>query len=85
MPPTKALKPEVMDIFERWVAAGAPNTAADAAGFGTGDSTDLQCSDTFDRDGLADADGERHDNCACFNGIPWDFCNANTIAASLPG
>jgi len=31
MPPTKALKPEVLDIFKRWVAAGAPNTAADAA------------------------------------------------------
>ena len=30
MPPTKALKPEVLDIFTRWVAAGAPNTAADA-------------------------------------------------------
>jgi mono/diheme cytochrome c family protein len=31
MPPTKALKPEVIDIFTRWVAGGAPNTAADAA------------------------------------------------------
>jgi menaquinol-cytochrome c reductase cytochrome b/c subunit len=30
MPPTKALKPEVLDIFTRWVASGAPNTAADA-------------------------------------------------------
>jgi mono/diheme cytochrome c family protein len=30
MPPTKALKPEALDIFTRWVAAGAPNTAADA-------------------------------------------------------
>jgi mono/diheme cytochrome c family protein len=30
MPPTKALKPEVLDIFKRWIAAGAPNTAADA-------------------------------------------------------
>jgi menaquinol-cytochrome c reductase cytochrome b/c subunit len=31
MPPTKALKPELIDIIQRWVAAGAPNTAADAA------------------------------------------------------
>ncbi len=31
MPPTKALKPELIEIFERWVAGGAPNTAADAA------------------------------------------------------
>jgi hypothetical protein len=27
MPPTKALKPELLDIFTRWVAGGAPNTA----------------------------------------------------------
>ncbi len=31
MPPTKALKPELIEIFERWVLGGAPNTAADAA------------------------------------------------------
>jgi mono/diheme cytochrome c family protein len=31
MPPTKALKPELIDIFQRWVLAGMPNTAADAA------------------------------------------------------
>jgi mono/diheme cytochrome c family protein len=31
MPPTKALKPELIDIFQRWVLGGAPNTAADAA------------------------------------------------------
>jgi mono/diheme cytochrome c family protein len=31
MPPTKALKPELIDIITRWVAGGAPNTAADAA------------------------------------------------------
>jgi mono/diheme cytochrome c family protein len=31
MPPTKALKPELLAIFERWVLGGAPNTAADAA------------------------------------------------------
>jgi len=30
MPPTKALKPEVLDIFKRWIAGGAPNTAAAA-------------------------------------------------------
>jgi mono/diheme cytochrome c family protein len=31
MPPTKALPPELVEIFTRWVKAGAPNTAADAA------------------------------------------------------
>lgn len=31
MPPTKALKPEIIDIFTRWIIGGAPNTAADAA------------------------------------------------------
>lgn len=31
MPPTKALKPEIVEIFTRWVLAGAPNTAAEAA------------------------------------------------------
>jgi hypothetical protein len=31
MPPTKALPPEYVDIFKRWVLAGAPNTAAEAA------------------------------------------------------
>jgi menaquinol-cytochrome c reductase cytochrome b/c subunit len=30
MPPTKALKPELVEIFERWVVGGAPNTAAEA-------------------------------------------------------
>jgi mono/diheme cytochrome c family protein len=31
MPPTKALKPELIDIIRRWIAAGAPDTAQDAA------------------------------------------------------
>jgi mono/diheme cytochrome c family protein len=31
MPPTKALNPEVMDIFTRWVLGGAPKTAEEAA------------------------------------------------------
>ena len=31
MPPTKALKPELIDIFKRWVLGGAPHTAAEAA------------------------------------------------------
>lgn len=31
MPPTKALKPEIIDIITRWVLGGAPNTTADAA------------------------------------------------------
>ncbi len=31
MPPTKALKPELIEIFERWVEGGAPETAEQAA------------------------------------------------------
>ena len=31
MPPTKALKPELVEIFERWVMGGALETAAEAA------------------------------------------------------
>lgn len=31
MPPTKALKPELIDLITRWVLGGAPNTAAEAA------------------------------------------------------
>ncbi len=31
MPPTKALKPELLDIFMRWINAGMPETAEDAA------------------------------------------------------
>jgi mono/diheme cytochrome c family protein len=31
MPPSKELKPELVAIFELWVQAGAPKTAADAA------------------------------------------------------
>ncbi len=31
MPPTKALKPEVVDIFTRWVAGGALRTSEEAA------------------------------------------------------
>jgi mono/diheme cytochrome c family protein len=34
MPPSKALKPEIIDIFTRWVLGGAPNTAAEAAAAG---------------------------------------------------
>ncbi len=30
MPPTKALPEDVIDIFERWIAAGAPKTADEA-------------------------------------------------------
>ncbi|MEA3440843.1 MAG: c-type cytochrome [Chloroflexota bacterium] len=30
MPPTKALKEELLEIFRRWVLGGAPNTAAEA-------------------------------------------------------
>ena len=31
MPPTRALKPELVEIIERWVLGGAPNTAEEAA------------------------------------------------------
>jgi hypothetical protein len=31
MPPTKALKPELIEILERWVLGGALNTAEEAA------------------------------------------------------
>jgi hypothetical protein len=31
MPPTRALQPEIIEIFERWVEAGAPETAEEAA------------------------------------------------------
>jgi len=31
MPPNKALKDEFIEIIERWILGGAPNTAADAA------------------------------------------------------
>jgi mono/diheme cytochrome c family protein len=34
MPPTKALKPELVEIFERWVMAGMPETAEQAAALG---------------------------------------------------
>lgn len=30
MPPTKALKPELIEILERWILGGAPETAAEA-------------------------------------------------------
>ena len=36
MPPTKALPEEYVTIFERWVAGGTPNTAADAAAASAG-------------------------------------------------
>ncbi|MES0361086.1 MAG: c-type cytochrome [Anaerolineales bacterium] len=31
MPPTRALKPELIEIFEKWVEGGAPQTAEEAA------------------------------------------------------
>ena len=31
MPPSQALKASIIDVFVRWVMAGMPNTAADAA------------------------------------------------------
>jgi len=35
MPPTKELKPEYIEIWERWVMGGMPNTAAEAAAVST--------------------------------------------------
>jgi mono/diheme cytochrome c family protein len=35
MPPTRALKPEIVQIFERWIAGGAPQTAEQAAPIST--------------------------------------------------
>lgn len=35
MPPTKALKPDVVDVFVRWVMNGMPQTAAEAAALST--------------------------------------------------
>ena len=35
MPPTRALKPELIEIFERWVLAGVPETAEEAAALST--------------------------------------------------
>jgi len=35
MPPTKALKPELIDIISRWIIAGAPNTPEEAAALST--------------------------------------------------
>ncbi len=35
MPPTKPLKPELIEIFERWVEGGAPETAQEAAELST--------------------------------------------------
>ncbi len=35
MPPTKELKPELVAIWQAWILAGMPNTAADAAALST--------------------------------------------------
>lgn len=40
MPPTKALKPELIEIFERWVLAGMPETAEQAAALSEGAGTE---------------------------------------------
>ena len=31
MPPNRALKADIIDVFKRWIMAGMPQTAADAA------------------------------------------------------
>jgi len=38
MPPTRELKAELIAIFERWVAAGAPKTAKEAVALATSPS-----------------------------------------------
>jgi mono/diheme cytochrome c family protein/branched-subunit amino acid transport protein AzlD len=35
MPPNKGLKPDIIDVFTRWINAGMPQTAADAAALPT--------------------------------------------------
>jgi len=35
MPPKKALKADVIDVFVRWVMAGMPQSAVDAAALST--------------------------------------------------
>jgi len=35
MPPNKALKADIVDVFKRWIMAGMPQTAADAAAIPT--------------------------------------------------
>jgi len=35
MPPTKALPPELVEIYKQWILAGMPNTAAEAATLST--------------------------------------------------
>jgi menaquinol-cytochrome c reductase cytochrome b/c subunit len=39
MPPTRALPPELVDIYKQWVMAGMPNTAADAAAIAASSAT----------------------------------------------
>jgi mono/diheme cytochrome c family protein len=39
MPPTRALPPELVAIYQAWILAGMPNTAADAAALSAGSST----------------------------------------------
>jgi mono/diheme cytochrome c family protein len=39
MPPTRALPPELVAIYQAWIMAGMPNTAADAAALSAGSTT----------------------------------------------
>jgi mono/diheme cytochrome c family protein len=39
MPPTRALPPELVAIYQAWIMAGMPNTAADAAALSAGFTT----------------------------------------------
>ena len=39
MPPNSTLKPDVVDVFVRWVEAGMPQTAEEAAALSTTTTT----------------------------------------------
>jgi menaquinol-cytochrome c reductase cytochrome b/c subunit len=41
MPPTRALPPELVEIYKQWILAGMPNTAADAAALTAPTSTTI--------------------------------------------
>jgi len=39
MPPNSTLKPDVVDVFKRWIMAGMPQTAEEAAALSTTTTT----------------------------------------------
>lgn len=52
MPPTKELKAEYIDMFERWVMAGMPETALEAAELGTGAAEEAVETDAVDTEAV---------------------------------